>query len=44
MVTADGREVGFVPGHHIFEVAVRGFEPQFLMDLEDLLDEAVRNL
>ena len=44
MVTHDGREVGFVQGHHVFEVAARDFEPQFLMDLDDLLDEAVRNL
>ena len=27
-----------------FEVAARDFEPQFLMDLDDLLDEAVRDL
>ena len=44
MVTHDGREVGFVQGHHVFEVAARDFEPQFLMDLDDLLDEAVRDL
>ena len=44
MVTHDGREVGFVQGHHVFEVAARAFEPQFLMDLDYLLDEAVRDL
>ena len=43
MVTADGREVGFVPGHHIFEVAVRGFEPQFLMGVaEDVSKPIIR--
>lgn len=44
MVTHDGREVGFVPGHHVFETAGREFEAQYLADMEDFLDEEVRNL
>ena len=39
MVTHDGREVGFVKGHHVFEVAAEGFEPEFYTDLDDMLDE-----
>lgn len=44
MVTHDGREVGFVPGHHVFETAGREFETQYLVDVEDFLDEEVRSL
>lgn len=44
MVTHDGREVGFVRGHHVFETAARNFFPRFQADLEDFLDEAVRDL
>ena len=44
MVTHDGREVGFVPGHHVFEAAGREFETQYLVDVEDFLDEEVRML
>ncbi|MDR3984066.1 MAG: HK97 gp10 family phage protein [Dysosmobacter sp.] len=44
MVTHDGREVGFVKGHHVFEVAGKAFEPQYLMDIDNLLDEAVKEL
>jgi bacteriophage protein of unknown function (DUF646) len=44
MVTHDGREVGFVQGHHVFEAAARDFGPRFVSDLDDFLDEAVRNL
>lgn len=39
MVTHDGREVGFVKGHHVFEVAAEGFEPEFYTDLDNMLDE-----
>lgn len=39
MVTHDGREVGFVKGYHVFEVAAEGFEPEFYTDLDDMLDE-----
>lgn len=42
MVTHDGQEVGFVQGHHVFEVAARDFEPQYLMDLDDFLEGTVR--
>ena len=44
MVTHDGREVGFVPGMHVFEVAGKGFEPEYLADIDDMLDEAVKEL
>ena len=44
MVTHDGREVGFVPGHHVFETAGGEFETQYLVDVEDFLDEEVRSL
>ena len=44
MVTHDGREVGFVPGMHVFEVAGQGFEPEYLADIDDMLDEAVKEL
>lgn len=39
MVTHDGREVGFVRGHHVFEVAADGFESEFYTDLDEMLDE-----
>ena len=42
MVLHDGTEVGFVPGHHVFEVAAKGFEPQYLEDVDKMLDEAVK--
>ena len=44
MVTHDGREVGFVPGMHVFEVAGKGFEPEYMADIDDMLDEAVKEL
>lgn len=44
MVTHDGREVGFVPGHHVFELAGTEFEAQYLMDVDDFLDKEVRKL
>lgn len=44
MVTHDGKEVGFVPGMHVFEVAGKGFEPEYLADIDDMLDEAVKEL
>ena len=39
MVTHDGREVGFVRGRHVFEVAAKEFEPEFYTDLDEMLDE-----
>ncbi len=30
--------------HHVFEAAARDFGPRFVSDLDDFLDEAVRNL
>ena len=44
IVTHDGREVGFVPGHHVFEVAAKGFEPQYYQDLDGFLDKEVEKL
>ena len=44
MVTHDGREVGFVPGMHVFEVSGKAFEPEYLADIDDMLDEAVKEL
>ena len=44
MVTHDGWEVGFVPGYHVFEVSGKDFEPQYLADLDDYLDEVVEEL
>ena len=44
MVTHDGREVGFVPGHHVFEIAGTEFEAQYLTDVDDFLDREVGNL
>ena len=44
MVTRGGQEVGFVPGHHVFETAAKEFEPQYLSDLDDLLDELVDSI
>lgn len=41
MVTHDGREVGFVKGHHVFEVAAKDFEPVFYTDLDDFITEEV---
>ena len=39
LVTHDGREVGFVRGRHVFEVAAKEFEPEFYTDLDEMLDE-----
>lgn len=44
MVTHDGREVGFVDGHHVFEIAANGFSDLFYADLDDLLDGTVKKL
>lgn len=44
MVTHDGREVGFVPGKHVFEKAGKAFEPVFVRDIDQLLEESTKNL
>ena len=44
MVSHDGRELGFVPGMHIFEVAGKDFQPEFLADIDEMLDEVVKEL
>ena len=41
IVTHDGTEVGFVRGHHVFELAAKEFESQFYTDLDEYLEEAV---
>ena len=35
------RMVGFVRGHHVFELAAKEFEGQFYTDLDEYLEEAV---
>lgn len=44
MVTHDGQEVGFVPGHHVFENAAKKFEPYFLREVERMIDEEYEKL
>ena len=44
MVTHDGREVGFVPGKHVFEKAGKAFEPVFVKDIDQLLEESLEKL
>ena len=44
MVTRDGREVGFVPGKHVFEKAGKAFEPVFVKDIDQLLEESLEKL
>ena len=44
MVTHSGKEVGFVPGMHIFETAGKDFEPQFLADIDEMLNEVTEKL
>lgn len=44
MVTHDGREKGFVQGHHVFERSAKDFQSEFLTDLDDMLDEVVKDL
>lgn len=41
MVTHDGREVGFVRGRHVFEVAAKDFESEFYTDLDDFISGEV---
>lgn len=38
MVTHDGKEVGFVRGHHVFEIASKNFETEYFTDLDNFLD------
>ena len=42
LILPNGRECGFVPGKHVFEAAARDFESQYLGDLNDFLEGAVR--
>lgn len=34
-----GKEVGFVEGKHVFEDAAKGFEAEFVGDIDDFLDD-----
>lgn len=43
MVTHDGREVGYVPGYFIFQVAAKEFTPELVEDLNRWLDQEVVN-
>ena len=43
-VLPNGQELGFIPGMHIFEESWREFEPEFLDDVDDMLDELTRLL
>lgn len=38
-VTKDGKEVGFVKGQHVFEKARKEFQPTFISDVNDFIDE-----
>lgn len=44
MVTHDGREVGFVPGKHVFEKAGKAFEPVFVKDIDQFLEGFFKKL
>ena len=41
LILPNGREWGFMPGKHVFEIAARNFEPQYYADLDDFLESAV---
>lgn len=43
-VLPNGQELGFTPGLHIFEESRRDFEPEFLNDADDMLDDLTRLL
>ncbi len=43
-VLPNGQELGFIPGMHIFEESWREFEPEYLDDVDDMLDELTRLL
>ena len=44
MVAHNGREVGFVPGKHVFEKAGNAFEPVFVKDIDQFLEESLEKL
>ena len=44
MVMSDGREVGFVPGYHVFENARKGFEPKLVDDTKKWVEKEVKPL
>jgi len=44
IVTPEGKEAGFVPGRHIFEIAGKAFEHEYVTDIDEFLDEVVEKL
>lgn len=40
-VTKDGREVGFVPGKHVFEDAEKQFEGEYYGDVQTFIDDVL---
>lgn len=44
IVTHDGRETGFVPGKHVFEQAGKAFEPVFVKDIDQFLEESLKKI
>ena len=44
MVTHDGLEVGVVPGKRVAEAAGKGCGPEYLADIDETVNEAVKEL
>lgn len=40
-VTKDGKEIGFVPGKHVFEEASKQFESQYFNDSQNFIDNVL---
>lgn len=38
-IVLGGKEVGYAEGKHVFEDAARGFEGEFVLDVDDFLDD-----
>ena len=43
-VLPNGQEIGFTPGLHVFEESQQEFEPEFLNDVDEMLDDVMRVL
>lgn len=41
-VTADGREVGFVQGKHVFEVSEKQFTAEYFADVQNFIDDVLK--
>jgi len=41
-VAADGREVGFVPGKHVFSDSEKQFAGEYFSDVQDFIDDVLR--